>query len=112
MGLLAAIMTAFYSWRLIFLTFWGKSRAPEHVRKHPHAVPDTMMWPLVPLALGALVAGMAFYGDFVGPKAEKFWNGAIYSASMEHEAAGEGEHGTPVEAEHAAPAHEAAETPR
>ena len=108
MGLLAAIMTAFYSWRLIFLTFWGKSRAPEHVRKHPHAVPDTMMWPLVPLALGALVAGMAFYGDFVGPKAEKFWNGAIYSASMEHEAAGEGEHGAPVAAEHAAPAHEVA----
>ena len=36
MGLIAAVFTAFYSWRLIFLTFWGPSRAPEHVRKHPH----------------------------------------------------------------------------
>ena len=78
LGVLAAVMTAFYSWRLIFLTFWGPSRAPEHVRKHPHAVPDAMMIPLVPLALGALVAGMALYGDFVGAKSQEFWNGAIY----------------------------------
>ncbi|WP_428408537.1 NADH-quinone oxidoreductase subunit L [Hyphococcus sp.] len=85
LGLLAAVMTAFYSWRLIFLTFWGPSRAPEHIRKHPHAVPDTMMAPLVPLALGALVAGMAFYGYFVGDKADKFWNGALYSAEAHHE---------------------------
>jgi len=77
LGLLAAVMTAFYSWRLIFLTFWGKSRAPEHVRKHPH-VPDAMMVPLVPLALGALFAGIACYGDFVGEKKEEFWNGALY----------------------------------
>jgi NADH-quinone oxidoreductase subunit L len=85
LGLLAAVMTAFYSWRLIFLTFWGKSRAPEHVRKHPHAVPDAMMAPLVPLAIGALVAGMAFYGQFVGPNSDAFWNGALYSADARHE---------------------------
>ncbi|MHA7872141.1 MAG: NADH-quinone oxidoreductase subunit L [Hyphococcus sp.] len=84
MGLLAAVMTAFYSWRLIFLTFWGPSRAPEHIRKHPHVVPDTMMAPLVPLAIGALVAGMAFYGQFVGKKSEAFWNGALYTAAAEH----------------------------
>lgn len=81
MGLAAAVMTAFYSWRLIFLTFWGKSRAPEEVRKHPHAVPDTMMWPLLPLALGALVAGMAFYGQFVGKQSDEFWNGSLYFAA-------------------------------
>ncbi|GAB4530480.1 MAG: NADH-quinone oxidoreductase subunit L [Amphiplicatus sp.] len=81
LGLMAAVMTAFYSWRLIFLTFWGRSRAPEHVRKHPHHVPDSMMIPLVPLAVGALVAGMAFYGNFVDPaKSAQFWNGALYSA--------------------------------
>lgn len=84
LGLLAAVMTAFYSWRLIFLTFWGPSRAPEHIRKHPHAVPDTMMAPLIPLALGALVAGMAFYGYFVGDNSDKFWNGALYSAEEVH----------------------------
>ena len=86
LGLLAAVMTAFYSWRLIFLTFWGPSRAPEAVRKHPHAVPDTMMAPLVPLAIGALVAGMAFYGNFVGDKSEAFWNGALYAKAEHHEA--------------------------
>ncbi len=85
MGLLAAVMTAFYSWRLIFLTFWGKSRAPESVRKHPHAVPDTMMWPLIPLAAGAIVAGMVFYGDFVGKEKDTFWNGALYFADAHHE---------------------------
>ncbi|MAW80488.1 MAG: NADH-quinone oxidoreductase subunit L [Parvularcula sp.] len=84
LGLLAAVMTAFYSWRLIFLTFWGPSRAPEHIRKHPHAVPDTMMAPLIPLALGALAAGMAFYGQFVGDKSDAFWNGALYSKSEQH----------------------------
>ena len=85
MGLLAAVMTAFYSWRLIFLTFWGKSRAPEAVRKHPHAVPDTMMMPLIPLALGALAAGIVFYGDFVGKNKEAFWNGALYFGDTHHE---------------------------
>jgi len=85
LGLLSAVMTAFYSWRLIFLTFWGKSRAPEHVRKHPHPVPDSMMAPLLPLALGALIAGIAFHGDFVGPNAAKFWGESLYSASAAHE---------------------------
>ncbi|MEM9015029.1 MAG: NADH-quinone oxidoreductase subunit L [Pseudomonadota bacterium] len=84
MGLLAAAMTAFYSWRLIFLTFWGRSRAPEEVRKHPHAVPDTMMAPLIPLAFGALVAGMAFYGNFTGKKSEEFWNGSLYVVNAIH----------------------------
>lgn len=79
LGVLAAVMTAFYSWRLVFLTFWGPSRAPEAVRKHPHTPPDAMMWPLIPLALGALFAGMAFYGNFVGDKSDEFWNGAIYT---------------------------------
>ena len=84
MGILAAVLTSFYSWRLIFLTFWGRSRAPEEVRKHPHAVPDAMMIPLAPLAIGALAAGMAFYGDFVGKKSEDFWNGALYFSSAGH----------------------------
>ncbi len=100
LGLIAAVFTAFYSWRLIFLTFWGPSRVPEEVRKHPHEVPTIMLASLVPLAVGALFAGMAFYGNFVGKDADKFWNGALYSASnADHdEAAGRGDehHGAPV----------------
>ncbi|MFN0022282.1 MAG: NADH-quinone oxidoreductase subunit L [Parvularculaceae bacterium] len=100
LGLVAAVFTAFYSWRLIFLTFWGPSRAPEEVRKHPHEVPTIMLWSLVPLAAGALFAGMAFYGNFVGPDADKFWNGAIYSAAAaEHDAAPADDHGAAKEAE-------------
>jgi NADH-quinone oxidoreductase subunit L len=82
----AAAFTAFYSWRLIFLAFWGPSRAPEHVRKHPHDVPNVMLWPLAPLALGAIIAGMVFYSDFVGSNADDFWNGSLYSVADHAEA--------------------------
>ena len=92
LGLIAAVFTAFYSWRLIFLTFWGPSRVPEEVRKHPHSVPTIMLATLAPLAIGALFGGMAFYKDFVGPNANKFWNGALYTASAaEHGAAAHGD---------------------
>lgn len=87
MGIVAAIMTAFYSWRLIFLTFDNEWRAPEAVRKHPHAVPNTMLLPLVPLALGAVFAGILFYQPFVGGMAEDFWGGAIHLADAHHDPA-------------------------
>ena len=93
LGLLVAALTAFYSWRLVFLTFWGPSRAPEHVRKHPHEVPNAMLIPLAPLAFGALAAGMAFYPQFIGDRSEAFWNGAIYRtahAAPDHGAADHG----------------------
>ncbi|NWG92970.1 MAG: NADH-quinone oxidoreductase subunit L [Parvularculaceae bacterium] len=83
LGLAAAACTAFYSWRLVFLTFYGPTRVPEDVRKHPHEVPAIMHAPLIVLATGAVFAGMAFYSDFVGSNAERFWNGALYSA-VEH----------------------------
>jgi len=111
MGILAAVLTSFYSWRLIFLTFWGRSRAPEEVRKHPHAVPDAMMIPLAPLAIGALAAGMAFYGDFVGKKSEAFWDGALYFSAAGHAAEeAHGEAGYGVDA-HGAPAAGSGEKP-
>jgi NADH-quinone oxidoreductase subunit L len=98
LGIVAAMMTAFYSWRLIFLTFYGPTRIPESVRKHPHDVPSVMHAPLVVLAIGAIFAGMAFYGDFVGSNADRFWNGALYSAA-DHTPAHEA-----VLDDHAAPA--------
>jgi NADH-quinone oxidoreductase subunit L len=88
-GLFAAVLTGFYSWRLIFLTFGGAWRAPADVRKHPHDVPSVMLWPLAPLAIGAVVAGMAFYKPFIGEGATAFWNGAIH---LEAETAHEGDH--------------------
>jgi len=93
LGLIAAVFTAFYSWRLIFLTFWGRPRAPEAVRKHPHPPPDTMMWPLLPLALGALIAGMLFFSSFVGSDSERFWNGSLYRTDHATPEAAAPEHG-------------------
>ncbi|MBB4659771.1 NADH-quinone oxidoreductase subunit L [Parvularcula dongshanensis] len=76
-GLLVAALTSFYSWRLVFLTFSGKWRAPESVRKHPHHVPGVMMFSMVPLALGAVVAGIMFYSSFVGDGAGRFWAASL-----------------------------------
>jgi len=78
MGLVAACMTAFYSWRLIFLTFHGRPRAPEKTMKHAHDAPTVMLAPLLPLAAGALLFGMVFFNAFVGDGAPDFWRGSIY----------------------------------
>ena len=57
LGILAAFLTAFYSWRLLFLTFHGKPRADERVMAHVHEAPAVMWVPLVGLAIGAIVIG-------------------------------------------------------
>ena len=57
LGILAAFLTAFYSWRLLFLTFHGKPRADEKVMAHVHEAPAVMWVPLVGLAIGAVVIG-------------------------------------------------------
>jgi len=77
LGIGAAFMTAFYSWRLIFMTFHGAPRADEKTMAHVHESPKIMTVPLVPLALGALFAGYLGHENFVGHHAEEFWNGAI-----------------------------------
>ena len=57
LGILAAFLTAFYSWRLLFLTFHGRPRADEKVMAHVHEAPAVMWVPLVGLAIGAIVIG-------------------------------------------------------
>ena len=66
MGIAAAAMTAFYSWRLIIMTFHGESRSSKEVQDHVHESPSVMLGPLVVLATGAIFAGMVFYNPFVG----------------------------------------------
>ncbi|MCB9983084.1 MAG: NADH-quinone oxidoreductase subunit L [Rhodospirillales bacterium] len=66
LGIAAAFMTAFYTWRLLIMTFHGKPRASEKVMSHVHESPAVMLGPLVILATGALLAGMVFYEPFVG----------------------------------------------
>ena len=54
-GVAAAMMTAFYMTRLMALTFWGESRFSKDV--HPHESPISMTFPLVVLAILAVIGG-------------------------------------------------------
>ncbi len=77
LGIAAAFMTAFYSWRLLFLTFHGEFRGDHHTYDHAHESPLSMMVPLVVLAIGALFAGIIGYDWFVGHDLEAFWRDSI-----------------------------------
>ena len=123
LGSFAALLTSFYSWRLIFLTFFGQARwaASEHIQHslhgdhedeskdardhdsahdhgvctvtgtggyHPHESPWSMLAPLVLLSVGAVVAGFAFAGHFVGVEAgAQFWKGSLSFSAQLAEAA-------------------------
>jgi NADH-quinone oxidoreductase subunit L len=77
LGIAAAAMTSFYSWRLMFMTFNGPIRGDHHRWEHAHESPATMMVALVVLSIGALYAGAAFYDLFVGQGEMQFWRGSL-----------------------------------
>jgi NADH-quinone oxidoreductase subunit L len=79
-GLAAAFLTAFYSWRLLILTFHGAPRADHHVMEHIHESPPVMIAPLVVLAIGAVFAGAVFHEPFVGHHWQDFWRASIVVA--------------------------------
>jgi len=59
-GFITAGLTAFYMFRLLFLTFFGYCRADEHVEKHIHESPWAMTVPLV------ILAGLSVIGGWIG----------------------------------------------
>jgi NADH-quinone oxidoreductase subunit L len=102
-GVGAALLTSFYSWRLMFMTFHGTYKggghdhanhsADDHAADtsddHAHAgstehgaheSPIVMLVPLVLLAIGAVAAGFAFLDSFFYHHQSDFWAGAIYTA--------------------------------
>ena len=85
MLVIAALFTSFYSWRLMFLTFWGKPRGDKHTHKHAHESPMVMLIPLGVLALGAIFAGAIWYGSFFGKTNEvvKFFGGTYGEPAQE-----------------------------
>jgi NADH-quinone oxidoreductase subunit L len=109
-GLIVAGLTAFYSWRLAFMTFhgtakWGEGAhhaddhasaaqiethdepLPDHDHHHdhkPHESPLSMIVPLLLLSVGAVFAGFAFAEHFVGHHEAEFWRGAIFTAAHNH----------------------------
>ena len=88
LGCLAALLTAFYSWRLLILAFHGTPRASAEVMSHVHESPNVMLLPLVPLALGAVFAGFLGYDLFVGYDWKQFWGDSLFilptHQAMEH----------------------------
>ncbi|QIR84602.1 NADH-quinone oxidoreductase subunit L [Paracoccus sp. AK26] len=141
---IAALMTSFYSWRLMFLTFWGAPRPqkvwdaeikteeevqpsaahghghdahghghghdahghhdPLHAHHHAHESPPVMTVPLGILAIGAVFAGMIWYGSFFGDDVQRFFG--LPEAAHEQAEGGHGEalDGAVAEAPHGEPA--------
>jgi NADH-quinone oxidoreductase subunit L len=99
-GLVTAALTAFYMWRLMNMTFYGKSRVSPEVETHIHESGPAMTVPLVLLAVGSVFAGWLgtpklwnlpeFFRGF-----ETWLEPAFASAAVE--AAKEGEHGASLE---------------
>jgi NADH-quinone oxidoreductase subunit L len=72
----AALLTSFYSWRLVFKTFHGE----PHDRKHwkdAHESPMVMLVPLGFLALGSVLSGLPFKEVFAGRGVEHFFRGSL-----------------------------------
>jgi NADH-quinone oxidoreductase subunit L len=100
-GLVTALMTAFYMWRLMYMTFYGKSRASQEVESHIHESPVSMTGPLTVLALGSVLAGWlgvpklwTMFGE--GFRTFEAWLAPAF-ASTAAEAAHEAAHDTSTE---------------
>ncbi|MFO1089607.1 MAG: NADH-quinone oxidoreductase subunit L [Hyphomicrobiales bacterium] len=81
---IAACLTSFYSWRLVFMTFHGKPRASAEVMSHVHESPQVMLVPLYVLAVGALFAGAIFAPYFIGHDFTEFWRSSLYFGPDNH----------------------------
>ena len=84
-GLLGVLMTSFYSWRLMFLTFNGTTRIEEKDIVNIHESPKVMLIPLIVLAVGALFSGFFFKDYFIGSSSELFWGNSIALHHHEHQ---------------------------
>ncbi|MFC3169019.1 NADH-quinone oxidoreductase subunit L [Paracoccus fontiphilus] len=131
---IAALMTSFYSWRLMFLTFWGAPRPqkvwdaeikseeevqpvpghghghddhghhdPLHAHHHAHESPPVMTVPLAVLALGAIFAGMIWYGSFFGDNVQRFFGLPEVAHEQAESGHGEALDGAVAEAPHGEP---------
>ncbi len=66
-GLITALMTAFYSFRLVFVTFWGPLRVDPHHAAHIHEPSRTMTTPLLILAVLSILTGYLGIPSFLEP---------------------------------------------
>jgi NADH-quinone oxidoreductase subunit L len=99
-GLATAGLTAFYMWRLMNMTFYGKSHVAPEVSKHVHESPASMTVPLTLLAIGSVLAGWLgtpkLWNLPESFRAFERWLAPAF-ASRAAEAAGEGAHNASLE---------------
>ena len=77
-GVLTAILTSIYSWRLIYKTFHGKYRGEIDKFKNIHESPLVILIPLFLLTIGAALSGFVFKDLFIGNDYQGFWRTSIF----------------------------------
>jgi proton-translocating NADH-quinone oxidoreductase chain L len=76
LGMISAFFTSFYSFRLLYLTFYGSSRTARVPLEHTHELSGRMAFALLALTFGSVFLGILGRDLFVGPGTD-FWNGSI-----------------------------------
>ncbi|WP_421998460.1 NADH-quinone oxidoreductase subunit L [Reyranella sp.] len=85
LGTIAAFLTALYSTRLMFMTFYGKYRGDHHTWDHAHESPAVMLIPLYVLGAGAALSGYIAYDWFVGHDWQHFWGTTSIAVALNGE---------------------------
>ena len=83
-GILTALLTAFYSWRLLFMTFHGETRSDLKTYDQAHESPLVMTIPLILLAFGSIFAGILFSNFYIGKLQYSFWGDSIILHDGKH----------------------------
>ena len=83
-GILTALLTAFYSWRLLFMTFHGETRSDKKTFDHAHESPFVMTLPLVLLAFGSIFMGIFFADYYIGKIQYVFWGDSLILHEGKH----------------------------
>ena len=83
-GIITALLTAIYSWRLIFKTFHGKYKNKENKFTSIHESPQIMLIPSALLAAGAIFVGFIFKDIFIGHDSQNFWKDSILFLNYFH----------------------------
>ena len=80
----SALLTSFYSWRLIFLTFNGKSNISTEIFSKIHESPKVMLFPLIALSILTVFSGVYFVDYFMSHDYQYLWQTSIYLSENNH----------------------------
>lgn len=80
----SALLTSFYSWRLIFLTFHGQNNISKETFSKIHESPMVMLFPLFILTFFTIFSGAYFVDYFMSYDYQFLWKGSIYLSESNH----------------------------